>query len=498
MQKISFSELSKHNTRTDCWVAINGKVYNLTSFLDEHPAGAEIILKQAGKDGTQAFEPFHASDIIQTLGKEHLLVGTLDETSVPPNKKVEATQHQESSNTSITTTTKVKVPSLEEMFNTHDFEDTARLLMPTAGWAYYSSGCDDEVTIRENNDVFARVWLRPRVLRNVSSINMKTKIFNFQSSFPLYISATALGKFAHPDGELALIRGAYNENIIYMVPTLGSYSIEEITNQRKNDQVLFFQLYVNSDRVAAKKLIERAERGGCKVLMVTVDAPFLGRRWKDMRNKFGTDAPKELKQVKNKAQGAAQALTSFIDPSLNWEDLKWIKSVTKLPIVLKGVQCGEDAVLAYRAGLKGIILSNHGGRQLDYSRSALEVLIEVTDALKKINASTKDFEILIDGGIRRGSDIFKAIALGAKAVGIGRPTLYGLACHGQDGVERVIQILKNELSTCMALMGTPTIADINPNSVIIRNISDHISNVPTNMLSANTYRAIQTASQSKL
>jgi len=227
-----------------------------------------------------------------------------------------------------------------------------------------------------------------------------------------------------------------------------------------------------------------------KALCITVDAPQLGRREKDMRHKFEHEAPDLQKKHTggpvNKNQGTAKALSSFIDPSLSWKDIKWFRSITKMAIVLKGIQCAEDAILAVQHGVDAIILSNHGGRQLDFGRSAVEILVEVMAALKSINAQNK-IEVYIDGGIRRGTDIFKALALGARGVGIGRPTLYGLAAYGEEGVNRVLELLKEEFEVCMKLMGTPTIADIRSEMVHTRNIYDHFSAQPKSTLFDNVY-----------
>jgi L-lactate dehydrogenase (cytochrome) len=229
-----------------------------------------------------------------------------------------------------------------------------------------------------------------------------------------------------------------------------------------------------------------------------VDAPGFGRREKDMRLKsISLNSHMQKGTTTKRDQGYAKSLSSFIDPSLNWSDIAWFRSITKMPIILKGIQCSEDALLAVHHGCDGIILSNHGGRQLDFARSGIEILAEVMDALR-INGYENKLEVWIDGGIRRGSDIFKALALGAKAVGIGRPMLYGLASYGQEGVERVIEMFKEELENTMRLMGTPTLKDILPSMVITKNLSEHYSPVPTDFLSSNTYQSVPLARSSKL
>jgi len=259
-------------------------------------------------------------------------------------------------------------------------------------------------------------------------------------------------------------------------------------------------LYVNPDRERTLSIIRRAEKGGVKVLCITVDAPFLGRRERDMRNKMRSqvsmvqDESNSEKGKVNKNKGVSAALTSFIDPGLCWADLPWFFANTKLPIVLKGVQCGEDAVLAAKAGCAGIIVSNHGGRQLDYARSAIEVLPEVMQHLKAAGLQDK-LEVYMDGGVSRGTDIFKALALGARGVGVGRPTLYGLAAYGQAGVERMLDMLQDEFRIALALNGCKSIADIRPEMVITRNLSDHFVPNPSDFLHTQNYIPLSTAAR---
>jgi len=285
------------------------------------------------------------------------------------------------------------------------------------------------------------------------------------------------------------MRAAYATQIIYMLPTLASSSLEEMLQARAPDQVLFYQLYVNPDRSKTASIIKEAERGGVKALFVTVDAPSLGRRERDMRNKFKSESA-TLQKGSNiqRNQGVAVALSQFIDPSLNWSDIKWLRSVTSLKIVLKGIQTAEDALLAYQHGVDGIVLSNHGGRQLDFAPSGIEILPEVITTLHAAGADTKvKFQVFVDGGVRRGSDVFKALALGATAVGIGRPALFGLAGYSQQGVEHVVNILKSELEMVMRLMGAPKIQNITRNMVNIDNLTHHTTSIPTDHLALQTY-----------
>jgi len=220
-----------------------------------------------------------------------------------------------------------------------------------------------------------------------------------------------------------------------------------------------------------------------------------------MRNKFtqqGSDVQgdDEEEGEVDRSQGATRAISSYIDPGLNWTDVPWFQSITKMKILLKGVQCGEDAVMAYKQGLHGCVLSNHGGRQLDTCRSGIEVLPEVVEALTKAGyGRNDDFSIFIDGGIRRGADIFKAVALGAKACGVGRPVLYSLASYGEKGIVRMVHMLQDELQMVMRLSGTPNIASITPDHVITKNLSDHIVPLPADNLVQGTYQGLEPAAR---
>jgi L-lactate dehydrogenase (cytochrome) len=482
---IGYDKVGQHDKDNDCWVVIHGKVYDLTKFLADHPGGSKVISKWAGTDATKAFSMVHSPDVVDMLPKG-LCLGDVDPKTTP--KKI----IEEEAPRTVATTEYFK-PPVEHMLNLFDFEAIAKRTMTKEGWDYYCSGSDDEITLRENRSAYQRLWLRPRVMINVRQIDISCTLMGDASTMPVYISATAMGRLAHPDGEVALTRAAHTAGIIQMCPTLASCSLKEMLDAKHPQQKQWFQLYVNSNRKLTEKVVHQAEQGGCTTLCVTVDAPQLGRRERDMRNKFINTPPDLQKKQEEKGvtvvkrnAGVAQALTGFIDPGLCWDDVKWLKSITKMKIVIKGIQCGEDAVLAVEHGCDGIICSNHGGRQLDFSRSGIEVLIEVMDALEKINARDK-LEVYVDGGVRRGTDIFKALALGAKAVGIGRPALWGLGSYGQEGVERVLEILDAELRMCMALMGCPSLKDIRKEMVITKNITDHIAPVPRDWLVERNY-----------
>ncbi|KAF8162372.1 FMN-dependent dehydrogenase-domain-containing protein [Pholiota molesta] len=488
------AEVAKHNSRESCWIIVHGNVYDVTEFLDEHPGGSKIILKYAGKDATQEYDPIHPPDAITTnLPKEKHLGPVAPDTV----QKVEVT---------ITDEEKARQgrisqrPPLDEILNLHDFEAIAKQVMPEKAWAYYSSAADDEITNRENHAAYHRIWFRPQILIDVTRVNWSTTILGHRSSMPVYITATALGKLGHPDGELNLTRAAAKHDVIQMIPTLASCSFDEIVDAAQPGQVQFLQLYVNKDRAITKRIVQHAEKRGIKGLFITVDAPQLGRREKDMRMKFTDDDPSEVSKSGSdgvdRSQGAARAISSFIDPGLKWADLDWFKSITNMPLILKGVQRWEDALKAYDLGLAGVVLSNHGGRQLDFARSGIEVLVEVVAKLKEKRGVTfpnEKFQLFVDGGVRRATDVLKAIALGATAVGVGRPFLYAFSSYGQEGVEKALQILHDEFEMNMRLLGATSIKDIRPDMVDASNLSAHVAAIPGDRLYDTNYESMQHA-----
>ena len=305
----------------------------------------------------------------------------------------------------------------------------------------------------------------------------------------IYTSNAIVGKLGNPEGEVILTRGAKKHNVIQMIPTLASCSFDEIVDAKRGEQAQWLQLYVNKDRAITERIIKHAEKRGCSGLFITVDAPQLGRREKDMRSKFsdvGSNVQNTGGDNVDRSQGAARAISSFIDPSLSWKDIPWFLSVTKMPILLKGVQRVEDVIRAIEAGVQGVVLSNHGGRQLDFARSGIEILAEVMPVLRDRNWQDR-IEIYIDGGIRRSTDISKALCLGAKGVGIGRPFLYAMSAYGLPGVDRAMQLLKDEMEMDMRLVGCSRVDQLNPTLVDTRGLSMHSTSVPADTLGMSTY-----------
>ncbi|CDK27438.1 unnamed protein product [Kuraishia capsulata CBS 1993] len=459
---IPVDEFLKHNKPDDCWVVLNGWVYDMTEFKEIHPGGRNVIIRNAGKDATKIFTPIHPPDAIEKFLPAEKIIGKLDgiieqEEEEDPD---ELERQERISN----------IPSLNQVYNIADFENIAKQILPKGAWAYYSSGADDEITLRENHYAYHRVFFRPRILVDVSEIDLSTTMLGQKTSAPFYISATALARLGHPDGEVAIAKAAGREDIIQMISTLASASLDEITEVATEDQKQWFQLYVNADRNIAYKMVANAEsKKSIKGIFITVDAPSLGNREKDKKIKFEGDTDVDLEDNADRASGASRALSSFIDTALTWKDIDVIKQKTKLPIVIKGIQRAEDALKAAEHGVDAIVLSNHGGRQLDFAPAPLQLLSDIMPVLREKKLDGK-MEVFVDGGVRRGTDVLKALCLGATGVGIGRPVLYSMSAYGEAGVTKAIQLLKDELEMDMRLLGVTKISDLGPEFVDTRGL----------------------------
>ncbi|KAF4968285.1 hypothetical protein FZEAL_10406 [Fusarium zealandicum] len=353
------------------------------------------------------------------------------------------------------------VPKLEEIICANDFALAAQKALTPKAWAFYSSAATDLVTINKNRELIRRVMLRPRILRNVSVVSIDRKILGLDSKAPFFMCPAAMATMAHPDGELGWSRAAANEGIFEIISSNASYSLPSIIGAAPSGHPFFLQLYVNSNRPKTIELLHRARSLGVKAIFVTVDAPVAGKREADERipqavviksEMSGSDSTKDTK-----GSGLGRLMGQYIDKSLAWEDLKWIREASSVPIVLKGVQTVDDVRLSVEHGVDGVMLSNHGGS----AQASILILLEVR---KQFPEAFQHLEVFIDGGFERGSDILKAIALGATAVGIGRPFLYSLV-YGQKGVEHLSQILKDELETSMRLAGLTSLDQATPELV---------------------------------
>ncbi|XP_068135727.1 2-Hydroxyacid oxidase 1 [Hyperolius riggenbachi] len=346
-----------------------------------------------------------------------------------------------------------------------DFEEHAKYFLKKSVYDYYRSGAEDQQTLADNVAAFSRYRLYPRVLRDVSITDLSTTILGQRVSMPICVGATAMQRMAHPDGETATVRACKALGTGMMLSSWATSTIEEVA-EAAPDSIRWMQLYIYKDRNLTKSLVKRAERQGYKGIFLTVDTPYLGRRLDDVRNRFqlpphlrmknfdSEDLAFSSKQGYGDDSGLAVYVSQAIDASIKWDDIEWLKGLTSLPIVAKGILRAEDAKEAVRHGVSGILVSNHGARQLDGVPATLDVLEEVVTAVEG------KVEVYLDGGVRKGTDVLKALALGARAVFIGRPAIWGLAYQGEDGVKEVLDILREEFRLAMALTGCCSVNDI--------------------------------------
>jgi L-lactate dehydrogenase (cytochrome) len=377
--------------------------------------------------------------------------------------------------------------------NVEDYRGLAHKRLPRAVIDFIEGGAEDEITISRNRDSFENIHIIPRILTDVSVRDISTTILGTPVSSPIVLCPVGLATLAHPLGEVAAGIAAANKGIISTYSSSSSWNLEDIA--AASSGVKWFQLYIWKDRKLTAEIVERARKSGYQALVLTVDVPISARRERDLRNGFTIPPRPRINQIgdlvqhfgwfyaqlKSEITGHKMSMGNFtpenvgmrtrlkmlevvnelFDPSITWSDVAWLKSIWNGPIVIKGIMTPEDAKLAIKAGADAIWISNHGGRQLDGVSGTIEVLPEIAKAVKG------KAEIYLDGGVRRGSDIVKAIALGANACMIGRPYMYGLAANGAAGVESIIRILEIEMDATMALMGRPTIASLDSSAVRI-------------------------------
>lgn len=340
-----------------------------------------------------------------------------------------------------------------------DFEPVAKEKMSQMAWAYINGASADELTLHWNREAYQRIRLKPRVLVDVSQLDTRVTLFGQELPFPILLAPTAYHKLIHPEGEVATVRGAGAAGATMVLSSFSTTAVEEVTAAAKAP--VWMQLYAQTDHGFTKDLVQRAEAAGCRALCLTVDSPVVGTRYFEQRVHFdlppGLDRP-NLRGLKG-ASGThrpreMEIYSDTLDAGLNWKDVEWLRSFAKVPLLLKGVLNPEDADRAVKEGVSGIIVSNHGGRNLDTVPATVDALPLVAEVV------AGRIPVLVDGGIRRGTDVLKAMALGANAVLIGRPQLYGLSANGEAGVAKVVNLLHREFEMAMALTGRTSIAGI--------------------------------------
>jgi 4-hydroxymandelate oxidase len=355
----------------------------------------------------------------------------------------------------------VPEPDISQLISLADYERAAEASMEPGAHAYVSGGAGDELTLADNLAAWRRVAIRPRVLVGVGSRDSSVEILGHRRPHPLIVAPMAFQRMAHREGELATASAAAATDTIMCLSTLGTTSAAQLA-EAVPEAPRWFQLYVFADRGVSRELMARAVDHGYEALVVTVDLPVMGVRERDLRS--GTQTAASELVASAVAAGVSGSMTprefaTLVDPDLGWEDIERFAADSPLPVIVKGILTPEDARLAAEHGATGLVVSNHGGRQLD-------TVLSGADALPPIVEAVGDrVEVLVDGGIRRGTDVLKALALGAHAVMVGRPVLWGLAVDGAAGAQRVIEILLQELDAALALAGVPSAGEINSSFV---------------------------------
>ncbi|RMZ91206.1 hypothetical protein DV736_g1565, partial [Chaetothyriales sp. CBS 134916] len=476
---IPYSEVQKHRTTNSCWVILYGAVWDVTSFLPSHPGGTNMILKLAGHDATEEYDPIHPPGTLEEYLGESCRLGRVDAETVPQATKA-------GKEISSDTDQDVEV-SMGNLLNLDEIEEAATKKLSKKGWAYYYSASDDLRSKVLNNTVYSQILLRPRVFVDCSSCEPWTTFLGYKLDIPIYVSPAAMARLAHPDGEWGIAQACKKFGAMHMISNNASMTPEQIVKDAGPGQLFGWQLYVQTERKKSEDMIARINKlDAIKFICLTLDAPVPGKREHDERSKnIVEDRDKDIKDaggVKlNGGGGIGKSLFLGTDPTLTWKDtLPWLRRQTNKPIVLKGLQSHEDAFIAaqHSEQVKGIILSNHGGRSLDTAPPAVHTLLEIRKYCPEV---FEQIDVIVDGGIKRGTDVVKALCLGAKAVGVGRAALYGLGAGGIAGVERVLEILKAETETAMRLLGVEFVAQLGVQHVNVRAVERDIYDGPARL-----------------
>ncbi|KAI0893234.1 FMN-dependent dehydrogenase-domain-containing protein [Annulohypoxylon nitens] len=471
---ITAFEVTQHNSLNDLWLVVDNVVYDLSHFAPEHPGGVAVLLQHAGRDATRAYSEVHSPSLIKTSLPASSRIGMLDRTTMPQEWAKPPPQAPSQPREA------AAKPPLETLINAHDFELAAQSSFTPKAWAFVSSAATDCLTKSRNSSVYDSITLRPRVLRDVSTVDLSTEMLEHKIKAPVFCAPTSMGRMVHAEGERELGRGCQRVGVPQCVSTSCSYPLGEVVDaveeeaevmsketgegEKKVEPIpVFFQLYVDKDRRKSEKLLKMVRERGVKAIFLTIDAPVIGKREADERIKSdeSMSVPMSGAQAKNDKKGGAlgRLMGSFIDASMTWDDVAWLrKHAPGLPIVLKGIQTSMDAIKAMEVGVEAIYLTNHGGRSLDTAPATILVLLELQKCCPQI---FERMEVYIDGGITRGTDIFKALCLGAKAVGIGRGFLFSLN-YGKEGIEHFVDILVDELKTTMQMCGITSLDQVHP------------------------------------
>ncbi|EXJ83997.1 hypothetical protein A1O3_04664 [Capronia epimyces CBS 606.96] len=458
-RQISAEEVGRHSTDNDAWIVLNGVVWDISGFAARHPGGREAIEEFFGRDGSQIYNQIHSPQLAEKFLGPEKKVGVIETTGVNSDSD---------SNKDPSTSTSVEAaeqesgshlrPALDSIISIYEFEQIAPKRLRPKSWAYIAGATEDGLTNAANAEWYRRIWFRPRVLTGVGKANTTTTIYGRRWSSPILNSPTSSAMLAHADGELALARAFSACGNPIIIPTMSSYPLQDIVAALPEGHPFFFQLYVHSDRAEMEKLLDEVCALKPQAILVTVDLPVMSKR--ETYAKYEAQERQSKKKLANIPM-SEKATVSAVDPTLNWDDIKYIQKRTGVPVFVKGIQTAADARLAYEYGCAGIYISNHGGRALDTAPPSILVLLDIQANCPEI---LDHMQVFIDGGIRRGSDILKAICLGASAVCVGRPILYSLT-YGEAGVKHAIKILEAELDSAMQLVGITSLDQAHPGLV---------------------------------
>ncbi|KAK4705053.1 L-lactate dehydrogenase (cytochrome), partial [Phenoliferia sp. Uapishka_3] len=458
------AEVSKHNSAESTWVVISGLVYDVTTFLENHPGGAEAITPHAGKDVTALFNLLHANDTLKKVLSQIKVVGPLDPKSVIEVVRASEDEDELEERRSA-------LPPSELVINLAEFATLAKELLgeDSRPWRYFSSWSDDGTSYDATAKSFSFLRFIPRVNIPVTTIDTSTTFFGATVPIPIFMAPTGQNRQGHPEGEFNHVRAACKTGIPQGVSNGSSIPISDILDKRNQISEepgmvrapVWWQIYIRRNRKDSEDQIKEAVAHGADAILITVDVAAMGKREADARVVSGGKAAK-------KDGGIGSQSFSLYDSDLTWADIAWVQTLAPgVPVLVKGIGAAADVVLAKQHGAAGVILSNHGGRQLDGSPPPLATLIRLR---RQAPALLKDpkFEVFIDGGVRRGTDVLKALCLGARGVGLGRPIIYAQlfqTCYGEEGILRAFEIVTEEINTGMRLLGARSINELRPEMV---------------------------------
>ncbi|KAF3011544.1 Cytochrome b5 domain-containing protein 1 [Neopestalotiopsis sp. 37M] len=456
MAMLLLSDVQKHKSKESCWIIIDSAVYDVTDFLTSHPGGSGTILRYAGKDATEAFTQIHPGDTLGKYLKPEQRIGWVsasDGTSRSPKTPAPPLVKR-----------KVKLSSI---ISISDFEKAAKAVLPLRAFAFLATGAEDQLASSWNRMSWKYARFRPRVLRPIEHVDTSCNIMGSKFSVPFFICPAGGAKLANPAGEVLMTSAAAKYGVLHCVCNGAGCTPQEIAGASAGDQALYWQIYPKSDLRISEQEVRDAVAHGYKGFALTVDAICAGKREYDMRVAIAEEEEMEADESvgqDGESENHQREPTIKRPPvwfEFDWVSaVEWLRGITDLPIAIKGIQCWEDAQLCMQFGVHPW-LSNHGGRQLDGAPSAIETLIEMRKNCPRVFDTC---DVIVDGGIERGADIVKALAMGAKAVGLGRAFLYALV-FGEAGVIKAMRILQHEIEVTMSLLGVQSLSELNPSYV---------------------------------